>query len=184
MKPVRVIVSAEQRVEALEYSEKVTKIVEARGPNYTGLTGPKRFFTGRVGEFAFGNWAKERGVRHEETVRDDGLSDAQDFLIWDLILPNKLRLNVKNTLHPRGQKMMQPVSQAEKFEGKHDIYCGMRGYDNGEGREIPVDLYGAIDHDVWVKRRRLKNYSIPTYELRLDLLPITMESLEWMLEKD
>ncbi len=167
-----------QRLEAVEYAETVEGRVV--GPNYTGLEMDDRFFVGRIGELAFMAWAAERFIRFEETVRDDGKPDDQDFFVWSLMTGRKVRVSVKNSHHPRARFMMQPVSQDER-RGHYDIYIGMTGKD--DGTEVEVTLHGAATRAQWLSDREVSQRRVLTYQLALNRFKITMSTVAAACEK-
>jgi hypothetical protein len=165
--------TADERQEAWEYHEKIVSIVEARGPNYTGLTSSDRFFAGRLGEIGLRKWAALHGLSFQETVRDDGESDIQDFL-FDMRHGRTAKVNIKTTLHPNGIMLMHPVAQTDRIE-KQDILVGATGEDNGAGKEALIMLWGVIPVRQFLDEAETKMIKVETRFMPLTKLPYPME---------
>jgi hypothetical protein len=168
--------SPDERQEAWDYSEKVLAIVETKGPNYTGLTSPDRFFAGRLGEIGLRKWSEERGLEFRETVRDDGESDLQDFLFL-FRKDRTARVNIKTTLHPNGIMLMHPVAQTCRIE-KQDLLIGATGEDNGEGQPAMVMLWGVVPVKQFLKDAETKTIRVETRLMPLSKLPYSMEQFK------
>lgn len=166
----KVTLNREQRAEAMAWADKVRGKIEPTGPNYTGLTTPDRFIAGRFGEVAFMLWAKDRFVDFEETSRSDGRPDQQDFFVWTKD-ERKLKLNVKNSLHPRARKLMQPVAQARRHDA--DLYLGCTSIDYET--DVEVTLHGVVTKAYWKAHRSRENVKVNTYTLPLAELNVSME---------
>lgn len=160
--------------ECERYAKKVTQIVEQFGPNYTGLMSADRFFTGRAGELGFRYWCDQNDILYEETINDEGVPDAQDFILT-LKTGEPVSINVKNSLHLRARYLMQPADQAAKH--KQDIYVAATGEDYGRNNGIDIKLWG------WVSRREFSALAqtvkrkIVTKQLLLEEMPHNMNDL-------
>ena len=165
-----ILLKFKDRQRAVDYSRRVLSRV--KGPNYTNLEMEDRFFVGRCGEIAVRKWAENLGLVFTETVNDRGVPDKQDFL-FRYRDGRVCRANVKNTHHPRGKYLMQPVAQAEKHQ--QDIYIGASGLDDGS--EVVVRLWGAINHTDFMCDSERVLRKIPTLQLPLQALPISMSEL-------
>ncbi len=162
-----------------DYSNKIKKKVE-HNPNYTGLMESNRFFVGRAGELALGHCLRDSGVLFEETVRHDGIPDDQDFIVMNQHGQPRT-INVKNTLHPRGANLMQPVSQMEKGY-RCDYYFGASGTDLGPDTGIEMCIHGYIAKHEFHDRALVKQVKVQTLCYPLARL-YPLESLLSMLKK-
>jgi len=142
------------------------------GPNYTDLHLPERFYVGRCGEIGFHKWATEHQLMFEDTVTPAGTPDEQDFLLYH-IDGRTIKVNVKNSHHPRARYLMQPHAQAEKFE--YDLYVGCTGKEHGDGLELR--LWGAISCREFVRSAEVIQLKVLSRRYPLDKLPISMTEI-------
>jgi hypothetical protein len=168
--------SAEERQEAWNYHEKIIALVEAKGPNYTGLASSDRFFAGRLGEIGLRKWAEGHNLSFQETVRDDGASDSQDFL-FDMRHDRTAKVNIKTTLHPNGIMLMHPVAQTSQIE-KQDLLIGATGEDNGEGQPAMIMLWGVVPVKRFLAEADTKTLKVETRLMPLSSLPYQMEQFK------
>jgi hypothetical protein len=142
------------------------------GPNYTGLHLPERFYVGRCGEIGFRRWATEHNLMFEDTVTPAGTPDEQDFLLYH-IDGRTIKVNIKNSNHPRARYLMQPFAQAEKF--KYDLYVGCTGKEHGDG--LKLKLWGAISCQEFVLTAEVIQLKVLSRRYPLDELPISMTEI-------
>ena len=166
------------REEALAYSETVLSNLK-KTPNYTGLVEADRFFVGACGEIAFRKWCDLKGLRYEQTSRDDGESDDQDFIIYARKSGKPCTVNVKCSHHPAAKYLMQP--QTQHFLHKQDLYVGSVGEDDGE--RVAVILAGAVTRKVFDEEAEECMVKIPTLRLLLADLTYSMERIASSFEK-
>lgn len=172
MAAVPIRLCAEQREEALDYHRKVMRAVNGwQGGNYTGLNTPGRFFVGRLAEIALRQWAQGRGLDFEETVLV-GQSDMQDF-VFRSSGGREFRANIKNTLHPRGRKLMHPIAQTPRIE-QQDILIGANGEDTGDGAVIR--LWGWVTVPYFLAHAATEHVKVASRTWPLDKL-VDMERL-------
>jgi len=164
--------SEAERRECQRYADKVTKIVQRYGPNYTGLHDPQRFFTGKAGEIALSHWCESIDAQYEVTTNDEGRPDLQDIIVT-LHDGRRVRVDVKNSLHPNARYLMQPVGQGAKH--RRDIYVGAKGIDHGE--TITVELWGSVTHKEFHDLGEVRMLKVETRQLLLRDLPHSMEEL-------
>lgn len=166
-----IILDEKERAAAREYHDKVMAIVKAKGPNYTGLESPDRFYAGRCGELAFRKWAESKNLRFEETVRDDGESDLQDFILYARQSGRPCTINVKISLHPAARYLMQPADQAELHH--QDMYVAAIGED--DGARVAVILCGAITRKEFEEKAERVMVKIPTLRVPVADMTYSME---------
>lgn len=168
-----------QEAECRRYHNAVIKALGDR-PTYTGLQEPDRYYVAHAGELAFKEWLDACGIAYTWTPREDGRSDAQDFIVWRAN-GQQMTVNAKNS-HVRGAKcLMQPVKQAQAWS--QDLYVGSTGI-RSEGGIIQV-LHGGIRKPEWVEARELRHpgdrmwppVKVDTYLMRLENLPYLMSDL-------
>lgn len=161
-----------ERDEAWAYHEEVLAKVVKKGPNYTGLETPTRFFDGRLGEIGLRKWANKHGLIFEETVRNDGESDMQDFIFQMKSKP--ARVNIKTTLAHNGIRLMHPVAQTYKIE-KQDLLIGARGEDNGSGMPAIIEMWGVIPVRQFLAEAKTQTFRVPSRVILLQDLPYSMD---------
>ena len=167
---VEVSISVQDCDQAREYSR--LALERLSGPNYTGLHLPERFYVGRCGEIGFGYWAQENGLLIEDTVQRAGVPDEQDFLQHH-IDGRILKLNVKNSHHPRARYLMQPRDQYDKF--RFDLYVGCSGRETDSG--VDLTFWGAMTSCQFSRLSEEVQVSILTLRYPLSGLPISMSEL-------
>jgi hypothetical protein len=160
------------RDEALLHNETVLGNLKET-PNYTGLVESNRFYVGALGEIAFRKWAISRGLVFVETSRDDGESDEQDFILYARRSGKPCTVNVKCSLHPRAQYLMQPVAQHSIYS--QDLYVGCTGEDDGE--RVAVILAGAMTRKVFDERAQERMFKVPSLVVPLADLTYSMERI-------
>lgn len=173
-----IMLEQSDRLEAMEYAETVMSNLK-KTPNYTGLVEDDRFFVGACGELAFRKWAASQGLRFEETTRDDGNSDQQDFLLFARNSGRQCSVNVKCSFHPRAAYLMQP--QTQHCLHKQDLYVGSVGED--DGKRVAVILAGAVTRKEFDKQAEECMVKVPTLRLPLNELTYSMERVARSFEK-
>jgi hypothetical protein len=174
-----IMLDEKERAAAQDYDDKVMAKVDLKGPNYTGLHVPGRFFAGRCGEIAFRKWAISKGLRFEETVRDDGESDKQDFILYAKKSGRPCAVNVKCSLHPNAHYLMQP--QTQHMLHRQDMYVAAKGEDDGV--RVAIILAGAVTRKVFDEQAEECMVKIPTLKLLLADLTYSMERIANSFEK-
>lgn len=173
-----IMLDQSDREEASIYNETVLANLK-KTPNYTGLVESDRFFVGACGEIAFRKWAISKGLHFEETGRDDGESDKQDFILYAGKSGLPCTINVKCSLHPNARYLMQPQSQ--HMIHRQDMYVGAIGEDNG--KRVAIILAGAITRKVFDEKAQECMVKIPTLRIPLADLTYTMERISRSFKK-
>jgi hypothetical protein len=166
------------RDEAVAYNHTVLSNLK-QTPNYTGLVESNRFFVGACGEIAFRKWAIMKGLRFDETGRDDGESDKQDFILYAKKSGRPCTINVKCSLHPNAHYLMQPKSQ--HMIHKQDMYIGATGEDDGV--RVAIILAGAVTRKVFDEKGEECMVKIQTLRVPLDDLTYSMERIANSFER-
>lgn len=122
--PYTITITDEAKNEAQMYEDAVGATRTLRHSNYTKINQPHRYYYGYIGEWAFNEFLKEKGVEAVWNRKADGLADSGDF-----VLDGKT-IDVKTASKPEYRMLMFPNVQ------KHprDLYVGVRL--NGETAEI------------------------------------------------
>lgn len=173
-----IMLEKSDREEAMAYNDTVLSNLK-KTPNYTGLVESERFFVGACGEIAFRKWATMKGLRFEETGRDDGESDKQDFILYAKKSGRACTVNVKCSLHPNAHYLMQP--QTQHMLHHQDMYIAAKGEDDGE--RVAVILAGAVTRKVFDEKAEECMVKIPTLKLSLADLTYSMERIANSFEK-
>ncbi len=168
-----IMLEKEDRQAAMEYHNKVMEKVRAKGPNYTYLETKDRFFIGRCGEIALAKWAVAQGIVFEETVRDDGFADKQDFIFYARKSGKPCSINVKNSLHPAARFLMQPVSQNQIH--KQDMYIAATGEDDGE--RVAMLLWGAVTRKFFEAEAEEVMHSVRTLQMPVQDMTYSMDRI-------
>ncbi len=168
-----IMLEKEDRQAAMEYHEKVMVKVRAKGPNYTHLATKDRFFVGRCGEIALRKWAVAQGMKFEETVRDDGFADRQDFIFYTRKTRRPCRINVKNSHIPGARFLMQPKSQRQSHE--QDMYIAATGEDDGE--RVAILLWGATTREYFDLHCEEVMHSVLTLQMPVQDMTYSMDRI-------
>ena len=162
--PVVITLDNTERNRALEYQAEVLKNV--RGPNYTGLDVPGRYFVGWCAERALDIWADLEGLEHKWEPRADGRSDDGDFKFYRR--GRTYSADIKGSHNPMADKLLLSVDQKER--GVYDIYVGSNGTDHKD--HVDVALWGVISGKNLIKSDlitlRLTNHYCPLAKLLRD----------------
>lgn len=140
-----------------------------KGKNYTGVELHDRFYFGYLGEFAFGEYLKEKKIKSVYYPQPDGKSGPQDFDVW-LMTGSKQKVDVKCSPLPTHRMLL--VNKAEYEANTHDIYVGVRLH----GDDAEIMGYSTIT-DMRFTNDGFTDKSIPTYWRNLNDLS-RLEHLE------
>jgi hypothetical protein len=169
----RVIIdlTPEEVTAAREHSDKILQVVDNYGQNYIGGNFTRnRFFVGRCGELAVLKWARKNGLKCEDTTGHVGVKDVQDHL-WTTSSGEVIASNVKNSHNSRATRLLVSVAESERYHYQYYIGATGRVINDSWAR---IMLWGAIEHDDWVKRRQLTHIYNDVWEVPLRSLPLKM----------
>lgn len=100
---------------AKRYAAEILERVQGR-TNYTGLTEPRRYEIGYLGEFAVSSWLEQSGIAHTHEINTSGSSQPSEIVF------EGRRFEVKTSNNPSSTDLMIPHAQPLDF----DVVIGVR----------------------------------------------------------